>query len=195
MIRPDDPILDVGTRIHPAAVIEYGAQIGNGTIVGPHAVIHGCVRIGEDCIIDAGAVIGGVGFGYQLEADGSWTQRPHLFGVTIGDNVHIGSGSVIHRGRRSDTIVQSGARIAPLCHLGHHCDIGENAVVITGSILNGSTLVGRDAYIGANATTREGSMIGDRAVLGMGGVLVGNIPAGETWVGVPARPMPAQVAA
>lgn len=192
MIRPDDPILDAGPRVHPSAVIGYGAKIGDRTIIGAHAVIHGCVRIGSDCIIDAGAIIGGTGFGYAREADGSWTQLPHPYGVAIGDNVHIGSGCVIHRGRRTDTIIGSGCRIGPLCHLGHNCELGEHAVVITGSVLNGSTFVGTGAYIGSNATTREGSVIDDGGRLGMGSVLLGHIPAGETWVGVPARRMRAQ---
>lgn len=181
--------------IHSTAVVDAGARIGERTRIGAHAVIDASVTIGADCIIDAGAIIGGVGFGYTLDDDGNWHLRDHPFRVIIGDNVHVGSGCVIHRGRRRDTIIRDGCRIAPLVHIAHNCQLGENTVVITGSILNGSTMVGHDAYIGANATTREGSMIGENAILGMGSVLLGNIPAGETWAGTPARPIRTAVVA
>ncbi|MBE3120403.1 MAG: acetyltransferase, partial [Candidatus Atribacteria bacterium] len=39
------------------------------------------------------------------------------------------------------------------------------------------------------ATVKQGITIGNRAVIGCGAVVVDDIPAGETWVGVPARPL------
>ena len=53
----------------------------------------------------------------------------------------------------------------------------------------GKILVKRGARIGANATILAGVTIGERALIGMGSVVLRDVPGGETWVGVPARPI------
>lgn len=47
--------------------------------------------------------------------------------------------------------------------------------------------VGNGAWIGANATLLPGARVGAGAVIGAGAVVVGQVPDGETWGGVPAR--------
>ena len=49
-------------------------------------------------------------------------------------------------------------------------------------------LVKQGAVIGANATILPGIIIGEKAVIGAGSVVTKNVPAGETWIGVPAKP-------
>ena len=51
------------------------------------------------------------------------------------------------------------------------------------------TIVRWGASIGANATIVCGVGIGQQAFVGAGSVVTRNVPAGETWVGVPARKM------
>jgi UDP-3-O-[3-hydroxymyristoyl] glucosamine N-acyltransferase len=173
--------------IHPSAVIEDGAVIGERTTVGAFAFIGASVTVGANCIISPGAVIGDDGFGYELQADGSWKFREHLYGVRVEDDVHIGANTIIDRGRRANTIVRRGARIDTLCHIGHHCDIGEDAMLTAGVVLGGSTIVGDRCFIGLNATTKEGVILGAGSAVGMGAVVIRDVPAGELWVGSPAR--------
>lgn len=47
--------------------------------------------------------------------------------------------------------------------------------------------IGRDVWIGANATILPGVSIGDGAIIGAGAVVTHDVPEGETWVGNPAR--------
>ena len=102
--------------VHPSAVVDPSArlgddpQIGAGVVVGakcrigdrvtigPNAVIHdGCV-IGDDVAIGPCSVLGYTGFGYAREADGTPVLVPHLGSVTIGDRVEIGANTAIDRG-------------------------------------------------------------------------------------------------
>jgi acetyltransferase-like isoleucine patch superfamily enzyme len=49
--------------------------------------------------------------------------------------------------------------------------------------------IGANVWIGAHVTILPGVSIGDAAVIGAGAVVTRSVPAGETWGGVPARPL------
>jgi UDP-3-O-[3-hydroxymyristoyl] glucosamine N-acyltransferase len=172
--------------IHPTAVIEPGAILGERVRVGANAYIAGCVTIGDDVWISPGAVIGDDGFGYDQQPDGSWQFKEHPFGVVIESDVHVGPNTIIDRGRRTVTLIRSGARIDTSCHVGHHCEIGHHTLLVAGVVLGGSTIIGDHCWIGLNATTREGVTIGDHSTVGMGAVVLEDVPAYQVWVGNPA---------
>lgn len=172
--------------IHPSAVIEPGAVLGERVRVGANAYIAGCVTIGDDVWIAPGAVIGDDGFGYDPQPDGSWRFREHPFGVVIESDVHIGPNTIIDRGRRTVTLIRSGARIDTSCHIGHHCEIGHHSLLVAGVVLGGSTIIEDYCWIGLNATTREGVTIGQHSTVGMGAVVLEDVPEYQVWVGNPA---------
>ena len=47
--------------------------------------------------------------------------------------------------------------------------------------------VGRNATIFSNVIVRDQRQIGEGAIVGMGAVVTKHVPAGETWLGNPAR--------
>ena len=55
------------------------------------------------------------------------------------------------------------------------------------AVLAGNVRVAKNAFIGANATVKEGVSIGENAVIGAGAVVINDVPANETWAGVPAK--------
>jgi acetyltransferase-like isoleucine patch superfamily enzyme len=71
----------------------------------------------------------------------------------------------------------------------HDCVIGDFVTFAPAVCCNGAVEIGDGAYIGANAVIRQGLSIGKNAVIGMGAVVTKDVPAGETWVGNPARPI------
>jgi acetyltransferase-like isoleucine patch superfamily enzyme len=48
-------------------------------------------------------------------------------------------------------------------------------------------VIGDDVFLGANVLVLKGARIGDRAIIGAGSVVTGNIPSDEIWAGNPAR--------
>jgi UDP-3-O-[3-hydroxymyristoyl] glucosamine N-acyltransferase len=54
-------------------------------------------------------------------------------------------------------------------------------------VIAGSNIIEDDVWIAPNASIRGWLTIGKGATVGMGAVVVKDIPAGETWVGNPAR--------
>ena len=72
--------------------------------------------------------------------------------------------------------------------LTHDDQINDFATLCARVTLGGNVLVGEGAYLGMGAMVRERVEVGEGSTLGMGAVLLRDLPAGETWVGVPAQP-------
>jgi acetyltransferase-like isoleucine patch superfamily enzyme len=49
--------------------------------------------------------------------------------------------------------------------------------------------IGNNVWLGCHVTVLPGVTIGDNSIIGAGAVVTKNIPAGQTWAGVPARPI------
>lgn len=190
--------------IHPTAIIDSDAKIGKNVSIGAYCVI-GKAIIGNDCVFDsnvrvyddtvmgkgcvvkAGAVLGGAGFGYERDVDGNKFRFPQIGQLIMGDYVEVGANTCIDRGALADTVIGDFTKINNLCHIAHNNKIGKN-VTITGCVnVSGSNVIDDDVWIAPNSSIRGWVHIGKGATVGMGAVVVKNIPEGETWVGNPAR--------
>ena len=193
-------------EIHPTAIIDKEAKIGKDVTIGAYCVIgkavigDGCnldsnVRVyddtvmGKGCVIKSGAVLGGAGFGYERDADGNKFRFPQIGQLIMGDYVEVGANTCIDRGALADTIIGDYTKINNLCHIAHNNKIGRN-VSITGCVnVSGSNVIDDDVWIAPNSSIRGWVHIGKGATVGMGAVVVKDIPEGETWVGNPAHKM------
>jgi sugar O-acyltransferase (sialic acid O-acetyltransferase NeuD family) len=101
----------------------------------------------------------------------------------VEEGVFVGPGAVLHARCRvgGHAIVNSGAIVE------HDCLIGTNAHIAPGAVLGGNVQVGHDVLIGLGARVLPGVVVGDGAVVGAGAVVLSDVPAGKTVVGVPAR--------
>ena len=187
-IVSEDSIIGKGVYIGPYCVIGK-AIIGDGSVIESNVRIYDHVVMGNNCNVKPGAVLGGEGFGFEKDTNGNKFRFPQIGGLIIGDDVEIGANTCIDRGALSDTIIGDHTKINNLCHIAHNNKIGRN-VTITGCVnVSGSNVIDDDVWIAPNASIRGYIHLGRGCVVGMGAVATKDIPAGETWVGSPARKM------
>lgn len=193
--------------IHPTAIIENDVEIGEGCEIGafvyigprtklgrnvkiyPHVVIYGDTEIGSNTIIHSGCVIGKPGFGYERDEKNNWLRFPHIGRVKIGENVEIGANTVIDKGALETTEIGDGTKIDNLVHVAHGVKIGKNCIIVACVQLGGSDIVEDNSWIGPNTSMIEGIRIGKKSLIGVGSVVVKDIPDNTVVAGNPAMPI------
>jgi UDP-3-O-[3-hydroxymyristoyl] glucosamine N-acyltransferase len=194
-----------GVSIGPYAVIGDGVEIGNGTVIGPHCVLGAGVRLGEQCqlvasvtvysgsrignrvTLHAGVRIGSDGFGY-VQRDGQHVKIPHVGRCLIEDDVEVGANTTIDRGSIDDTVIGAGTKIDNLVQIGHNVRIGKGCLIMGQAGIAGSVRVEDGCMILGQVGIAGHHTIGKGARVAAQAGVFGDIPAGETWSGYPARP-------
>jgi UDP-3-O-[3-hydroxymyristoyl] glucosamine N-acyltransferase len=195
-----------GVTLAPGVVIGPGAEIGDGTRIGPNTVIGRGVAIGRGCEIGAnatidhaligdgvvifpGALIGQPGFGFASSGRGH-VNIPQLGRVILQDKVEIGAGCTIDRGALGDTVIGEGSKLDNQVHLGHNCHIGRHCLIAAQAGFAGSCVVGDFFASGGQIGVADHANIGPGVRLaGRTGVMPGDLPGGQDYGGVPARPI------
>lgn len=139
-------VVEEGAEVGDGCVIYPGVYVGRGSIIGDGSVIYSNVsiregvRLGKRVIIHCNSVIGSDGFGYVKEGT-SYTKIPQTGGVSVGDDVEIGAGVTIDRATIGQTVVGRGTKIDNLAQLAHNVKIGEDTVIVAQVGVSGSTKV------------------------------------------------------
>ena len=186
-------IVSPSARVHPSAHVGAFCWVGTQAVVGPGVVLQDRVsvgdgvRIGPNSIVRTGAVIGGEGFGFERDENGRPVRLPHVGGVTLGKDVEVGALATVSSGTIDETRVGDGAKIGDNAHVAHNCVLGENVMLAAGVALAGSVRLADAVWLGPNASVKEGVSVGERSIVGIGSVVVRDVPSGEVWAGVPAK--------
>jgi len=203
-VHPTAQIED-GVKLGPGAIIGAGAQIGRGTYIGAYSVIGPGVSIGRDCFISghviigfaligdrvkvlAGAIIGEPGFGVTT-AKGAALDVPQLGRVIIQDGVTIGAVSCVDRGAWEDTVLGENTKIDNLVQIAHNVRIGRNCMLAAQTGISGSVVVEDGVAFGGRAGITDHIRVGAGARIAAAAGVMKDVPAGEMWVGSPARPI------
>lgn len=203
MIHPSAK-LAANVTVDPGAVIGANAEIGEDTIVGANAVIGANVRIGSDCaigpnctihhtmignrvIIHPGCSIGQDGYGYVSNAKGHM-KIPQIGMVEIHDDVEIGAGTCIDRGGIRNTVIGEGTKIDNLVHMAHNVWIGRNCLITGQAGLAGSVTIEDNVILAGSVGVAPHAVLRKGAIIAARSGVFGEVPAGETWGGYPARP-------
>ena len=102
----------------------------------------------------------------------------------IGDGAVVFPGSILGAGVEvgDNAVIYSGVVME------HDCRIGDHAYLSPGVILSRSVTVEAGAFLGVGAVALPGITIGKNAVVAAGAVVIADVLAGETVMGIPARP-------
>ena len=146
--------------VHPTAIVDEGAQVGEGTKIWHWVHVSSGARIGANCALGQNVFVSGravIGSNVRLQNNVSVYDD-----VTLEDDVFCGPSMVF-------TNV-----INPRAHVPRKDEYL-------------ATLVRRGASIGANATVVCGHTVGRYAFIGAGAVVAADVPDYALMVGVPAR--------
>lgn len=165
--------------IHPTAVIEFGAKIGNNVKIGPYSCIGCDVTLGDDCVVGPHVVITGYticGKGnrfYQFSSIGEAPQDLKYQGertrLVIGDNNTFRENSTVHRGTVQDkevTQIGSNCLFMAYTHVGHDSTIGDDVIFSNGATVAGHVNVGDWAILSGGVSVHQFCNIGTHAFVG-----------------------------
>jgi sugar O-acyltransferase (sialic acid O-acetyltransferase NeuD family) len=97
----------------------------------------------------------------------------------------IGPGNVVS----VNVSVEEFATVNTSCTLGHDALLGAYATLLPGVNVSGKVVVGGGVSVGTGAAITQEVEIGEQATVGAGATVLGDLPAGCTAVGTPARPL------
>ena len=171
MIHPTaivDPTAEIGdgVDIGPYSIVRKEAHIGRGTRIGPHAVIGEWTRIGEQCQIYQFASVGEApqALAYQGE-------KTHL---EIGNQNIVREFVTLNRGTAGGggrTAIGHRNLFMAYAHVAHDCQIGNQVILANGATLAGHITIEDHAIIGGLSAIHQFCRIGVHAFIsGMTGI-------------------------
>lgn len=179
--------LGKNVRIGHNCTLDGEIIIGDNTVIGNNVTIVNKVMIGTNCEIQSGSVIGHDGFSFTERAEHKKTMVRHYGGVVLGNDVYIGAATVIERGVVDDTIISNGCKLDCCCLIGHNSVVEEDCALVGQTLLLGSVHMEKNSYV-ASGIVRNQCSLGENSVVGIGSIVVKDVPANQTVIGNPAKP-------
>ncbi|MEK6779279.1 MAG: acyl-ACP--UDP-N-acetylglucosamine O-acyltransferase [Candidatus Deferrimicrobiota bacterium] len=156
-----DARLGEGVEVGPYAVIGPKVSIGDGSTVGPHAIIESNVRMGKNNRISPFASVGAPPQDLKFKGEDTW--------VEIGDNVVVREYATINRGTATGvgtTRVGNNCMIMAYCHVAHDCQVGNRVIMANAATLAGHIDIEDGAFIGGLSGVHQFVKIGTLAMIG-----------------------------
>jgi UDP-N-acetylglucosamine acyltransferase len=168
----------VTSRVHPTAVLDPTADLGDDVEVGAFALIgpnvrvgSGCriaaratlecnVRIGSDVQVGSGSILGGDPQDLKYRGEPSW--------VEIGDGTVIREYSTINRGSAATGMTRVGSHcfIMSYVHVAHDCQVGDGVIIANGTQLAGHVTIEDRATLSGLVAVHQFGTIGAYAFVG-----------------------------
>jgi len=166
-------------QIHPTAVVDPAARIGEGSTIGPHCVIGPNVTLGDRCEVGPNCVIHGK---VTLGSDNTLVSHVALGGppqdisyageateIVIGDNNTIREFVTVNRATAKGggvTTVGSHVLLMAYSHVAHDCHVGDRVIFANAATLAGHVHVGSHSTIGAFTAVHQFCRVGEYAFIG-----------------------------
>lgn len=165
-------------------ISKHNVVIGNNVIIQSGVIIRDNVTISDNCVIGSNTVVGGRSFSRVIHAGKAVCMEDcgSVFlgtGVETCSNCHIACGTLEH----DVTYLDDYCQLDALVHVGHGSRIGSRTMITSGAHVAGNCVVGKDVWIGVNATVSNRLTVGDRAKISLGSVVTKDVPADMTVTG------------
>ena len=149
------------SSIHPTAIVEPGALLGDGCIIHAGAIVRSGAVLGERVQVHPYAVVGG-------------DPQVLKFDPAVKTGTKVGSGTIIREyvtiNRSTEpgafTEVGSNCLLMACSHVAHDTIVGNNVVVANAVLLAGHIVVGDNVVLGGGSAYHQFSRIGDGAIVG-----------------------------
>lgn len=165
--------------IHPSVIMEGEIEIGANTVIGANSYLKGPLKIGENNQISQQVMIG-------VDPEHKTKQPSGL--VIIGDGNVIREFSVIQRGIGDlETQIQNNCFIMAYAYIAHDCLIESDVILCAKVSLSGHCHILKGAILGLSSSFHQFSTIGAHAFVGMGSVVVKDVPPFCVALGNPAH--------
>lgn len=178
MNTSDTSAISAISQIHPTAVIDSSAIIGQGVVIGPYAIVGPKTRIGDGCQLAPHAVIEGytmLGAGCKVSPGaviGGLPQDLHFGGeesyVEIGENTIIRECVTINRATGEGNITRLGkdCMLMAYAHLAHNVQAGDNVILANNVQVAGHVEIGDYVFVGGSCAIHQFVRIGRMAIVG-----------------------------
>lgn len=157
----DGAELGEGVSVGPYSVISSETSVGDGTEIGPHVVTKGIVDIGPNNQIGAGTIIG--------TKPQDWSYEGEATGVVIGADNVIREYVTVNRsssGPDGKTSIGDGNMIMTYCHIAHDCQVGNDISMANGVTLAGHVTVEDHVMMGGLTPVHQFVRIGAYSMVG-----------------------------
>jgi carbonic anhydrase/acetyltransferase-like protein (isoleucine patch superfamily) len=141
---------------------------------------------GDYFVAQNAAVIGSVVMEHNASVWYNVTVRGDNEVITLGENVNVQDGSVLHTDSGVPLLLERNVSIGHLVML-HGCTVRENSLIGIGAIVLNRAVIGKNCLVGAGSLVTEGKEIPDGSlVLGRPGRVMRSLTPEEialnTWI-------------
>jgi UDP-N-acetylglucosamine acyltransferase len=179
-------------QIHPTAIVEDGARLGEDVRIGPYCHVGADVSLGDGCELISHAVVVGrttigprtrifpfASVGHQPQ-DLKYRGEPST--LEIGADCIIREGVTLNPGTEGGgmkTVIGDRCAFLANSHVGHDCHLGNNVILSNNVMLAGHVTVGNYVILGGGAAVIQFARVGSHAFVGgMSGLENDLIPYG-----------------
>lgn len=187
--------------IHPTAIIDSNAQIGNNVKIGPYCIVESGAVIGDNCELKSHVVVAKhstLGSGNKIypfasigedPQDKKYADEPTQ--LIIGNNNTIREYVTINRGTVDDRAVTEIGHnnwIMAYVHIAHDCVLGEHNILANCSSLAGHVHIADHVILGGFSKLHQFCRVGAHAFSAMDTGFQKDLPPFVMAQGNPAKP-------
>jgi UDP-N-acetylglucosamine acyltransferase len=171
--------LGEGVEVGPYAIVGPGVSLAAGCRIGPHATLERNVRLGAGARVGQGSILGGDPQDLKYRGEESW--------VEIGAGTIIREYATINRGtaRSGVTRIGAGSFVMSYVHVAHDCQIGDGVILSNATQLAGHVTIQDRANLSGLVAVHQFVTIGTLAFIGGCSRVTQDIPPYLTAVGNP----------